>query len=117
MFGQGSVIVLLSTKVLRTRVRMLRSPARYQMKGQAMSAASYTVTIDPDGWATVEQEWRQVVEQPLGAGMHLVAVLVRRSGEPYVREARIEHRYLTRREGWKRRTERRLSVRDVAIRA
>jgi hypothetical protein len=88
------------------------------MKGQTMiseRAASYTVRADPEGWTAVDQEWRQIVEQPLGGGLHLVTVLVRRGERASVREARIEHRYRTRREGWKRKTVRRLNPRDVAI--
>jgi hypothetical protein len=81
----------------------------------AAQPLSYTVEPDPEGWVTTGQEWCQIVEQPLGSGLHLIVVLVRRTTAAYVREARIEHRYLTRREGWKRRTVQRLKPADVRI--
>jgi hypothetical protein len=79
----------------------------------------YTVSYDPEAWVRVSNgapEWRQVVEMPIDGGMRLIVMLARsaRSG-PRVAEARIEQRYLTRREGWKRRTVQRLAPSDVKL--
>ncbi|HET9224616.1 MAG TPA: hypothetical protein VFO07_19035, partial [Roseiflexaceae bacterium] len=53
---------------------------------------------------------------PLDGGMHLVVIVARGvEGRPRVAEAHIEQHYITRREGWKRRTVKRLSPADVTI--
>ena len=79
----------------------------------------YTVSYDPNAWVRVSSgvpEWRQVVTAKLDGGMHLVVILARGAGSrPRVAEARIEQAYITRREGWKRRTVKRLSPADVTI--
>ncbi len=79
----------------------------------------YRVSYDPNAWVRVSSgtpEWRQVVTARLDGGMHLVVIVTRGvAGRPYVAEARIEQSYITRYEGWKRRTVKRLHPGDVAI--
>jgi hypothetical protein len=77
----------------------------------------YRVSYDPEAWERLGQtmEWRQTVEQPLGAGLHLVVTLARGfAGRPRIVAAHIEHRYVTRYER-KRRTVERLRPADVRI--
>jgi hypothetical protein len=73
-----------------------------------------------DAWVRAEggiPEWRQVVTTSLDDGTHLVVVIVRPAsgGAPRVAEARIEQPYITRTEGWKRRTIRRLHPHEVVL--
>jgi hypothetical protein len=73
-----------------------------------------------DAWVKAETgvpEWRQVVTTHLEDGTHLVVVIVRSatSGEVRVAEARIEQPYITRTEGWKRRTIKRLRPQEVEL--
>ena len=70
---------------------------------------TYPITYHADSWVRAESgvpELRQVVTADLGDGTELVAVLVCRmdGGLPRVAEAWIEQAYVTRTEGWKRRT-------------
>jgi hypothetical protein len=81
---------------------------------------SYPVIYDADAWipaANGVPEWRQVVTTDLGDGTYLVVVIVRGVGAtpPRVAEARIEQPYITRTEGWKRRTLRRLRPQEVEL--
>jgi hypothetical protein len=80
---------------------------------------SYRVTYDPDAWVRISSgapEWRQMVTAKLDGGMYLVVIVARGvTGQPRVAEARIEQSYLTRYEGWKRRTVQRLSPADVTV--
>jgi hypothetical protein len=80
---------------------------------------SYCVTYDPEAWVRISggaPEWRQVVTAKLDGGMHLVVIVARGvAGRPHVAEARIEQSYITRYEGWKRRTVQRLTPADVTI--
>jgi hypothetical protein len=81
---------------------------------------AYHITYHADSWvrtATGAPELRQVSTADLGDGTELVAVLVcgMDGGSPRVAEAWIEHAYITRTAGWKRRTIRRLRPQDVAL--
>jgi hypothetical protein len=83
---------------------------------------TYQVTYRADAWVRAESgapEWRQVVSVGLDDGTQLVVVVVRGVGAsvPRVAEARIELPYITRTEGWKRRTVRRLQPQEVELRA
>jgi hypothetical protein len=74
---------------------------------------TYRVIYRADTWvraANGAPEWRQVVSIDLGDGTQLVVVVVRGvdCDHPRVVEARIEQPYITRTEGWKRRTLKRL---------
>ena len=76
----------------------------------------YHVTYRADDWVQADSgapEWRQVITADLGDGTILVVVVVHGigAGVPRVAEARIEHAYVTRSEGWKRRTLRRVHPR------
>jgi hypothetical protein len=82
--------------------------------------SSYLVIYRADAWVRAQSgapEWRQVVTTDLGDGTYLVVVIVRGVGAtpPRVAEARIEQPYITRTEGWKRRTVKRLRVQDVEL--
>jgi hypothetical protein len=81
---------------------------------------TYRVTYGTDAWVQAESgapEWRQVITADLGDGTLLVVVVVRGIGAdaPRVAEARIEHAYITRTEGWKRRTLRRVHPREIQL--
>lgn len=79
----------------------------------------YAISYDPTAWVRISgrtPEWRQAVTVELDGGMHLIAIVARGvSGTPRVVEARIEQVYVTRNEGWKRRTVKRLNPLDVVI--
>ena len=67
---------------------------------------TYHITYHADSWVRAERgapELRQVSTADLGDGTELVAVLVCGidGGPPRVAEARIEHVYVTRTQGWK----------------
>jgi hypothetical protein len=81
----------------------------------------YRISYDPEAWVRVSSrapEWRQVATARLDGGHYLVVIVARGvAGRPYVAEARIEHAYVTRHDGWKRRTVQRLSPQDVVLSA
>jgi hypothetical protein len=81
---------------------------------------TYHITYHADGWVRAESgapELRQVVIADLGDGNELVAVLVcaMDGGPPRVAEAWIEHAYVTRTQGWKRRTIRRVPPQEIQL--
>jgi hypothetical protein len=81
---------------------------------------NYRVVYHPENWVRAESgapELRQVRTADLGDRTELVAVLVcgMDGGLPRVAEAWIEHTYLTRTEGWKRRTLRRVHPREIKL--
>jgi hypothetical protein len=81
---------------------------------------TYHITYHADGWVRAESgvpELRQVGTADLGDGTQLVAVLVCGidGGPPRVPEAWIEQTYVTRTEGWKRRTLRRVQPREIQL--
>jgi hypothetical protein len=80
----------------------------------------YHVTYRAGDWvqaASGAPEWRQVSTADLSDGTTLVVVVVRGigAGVPRVAEARIEHAYITRTQGWKRRTLRRVHPREIQL--
>jgi hypothetical protein len=80
---------------------------------------TYRIAYDPSAWVRIAggaPEWRQIVTAKIDDRTHLVVVVVRGvAGPPRVIEAHIEQAYITRREGWKRRTVRQLGLGEVAI--
>jgi hypothetical protein len=81
---------------------------------------THLVMYHNDAWVQAQSgapEWRQVVSVDLDDGTQLVVVVVRGvdRDRPRVAEARIERAYITRTAGWKRRTIRRLRVREVEL--
>ncbi|HEY3230381.1 MAG TPA: hypothetical protein VGJ87_14260 [Roseiflexaceae bacterium] len=81
---------------------------------------TYHITYHADDWVRVKSgapELRQVRTADLGDGTQLVAVLVCGiDGRPLrVAEAWIEQAYVTRTEGWKRRTLRRVHPREIQL--
>jgi hypothetical protein len=81
---------------------------------------TYHIIYHADGWVRAETgapELRQVRTADLGDRTELVAVLVcdMDGSLPRVAEAWIEQAYVTRTEGWKRRTLRRVHPREIQL--
>ena len=81
---------------------------------------TYHITYHADGWVRTETgapELRQVSTADLGDGTELVVVLVSDmdGGSPRVAEAWIERAYVTRTQGWKRRTLRLVHPREIQL--
>ncbi len=81
---------------------------------------TYSITSHADAWVRAESgapELRQVGTADLGDRTELVVVLVCGidGGPPHMAEVRIEHASVTRTEGWKRRTLRRVQPRESQL--
>src|SRR5262245_26096959 len=68
-------VILPSSPPLETFVRFC-----YARRPQLWSEHMHQISYDPEGWTMAGHERRQVIEQSVGPGLHLIVVVVQRGG-------------------------------------